>query len=84
MKESAPARHREIAANGGRAAHARGTAHEFTADTARAAGKKGGAITSANRAHMAEIGRKGGQKRAEAKRRAIMLRQQFEQFSFIK
>jgi general stress protein YciG len=51
---------REIARKGGRAAHARGTAHEFTADEARAAGKKGGERVSMNRNHMAEIGRLGG------------------------
>jgi len=33
---------REIARKGGKAAHAKGTAHEFTADEARAAGRKGG------------------------------------------
>ena len=32
----------EIASKGGKAAHAAGTAHEFTADEARAAGRKGG------------------------------------------
>lgn len=32
----------EIASKGGKAAHAAGTAHQFTADEARAAGKKGG------------------------------------------
>jgi hypothetical protein len=37
-----PERHREIASRGGKAAHARGTAHEFTAEEARAAGAKGG------------------------------------------
>jgi uncharacterized protein len=33
---------RSIAAEGGRAAHAQGTAHEFTSDEAREAGRKGG------------------------------------------
>jgi uncharacterized protein len=33
---------REIARLGGKAAHSAGTAHEFTADEARAAGRKGG------------------------------------------
>ena len=33
---------REIAASGGRAAHQKGTAHEFTPEEARLAGKKGG------------------------------------------
>jgi general stress protein YciG len=32
----------EIASKGGKAAHAAGTAHQFTTDEARAAGKKGG------------------------------------------
>lgn len=32
----------EIASKGGKAAHAVGTAHKFTSDEARAAGKKGG------------------------------------------
>jgi general stress protein YciG len=37
-----PERQREIASHGGRAAHERGTAHEFTSDEARLAGSKGG------------------------------------------
>ena len=55
---------KEIARKGGRAAHARGTAHEFTADEARAAGRKGGERVSQNRNHMAEIGRLGGRRSA--------------------
>jgi general stress protein YciG len=35
-----PARQREIASLGGRAAHQSGHAHEFTSDEARAAGRK--------------------------------------------
>src|ERR1700685_275192 len=62
-------RQREIARKGGRAAHERGTAHEFTADEARAAGRKGGEAVSANRTHMATIGRMGG--RSSAGRRAV-------------
>jgi general stress protein YciG len=61
---------REIARKGGRAAHARGTAHEFTADEARAAGRKGGETVSANRSHMAAIGRLGG--RSSAGRRSAV------------
>ena len=53
-------RQREIARKGGRAAHARGTAHEFTTDEARAAGRKGGERVSADRDHMSRIGRLGG------------------------
>jgi hypothetical protein len=51
---------KEIARKGGRAAHERGTAHEFTPDEARAAGRKGGERVSANRDHMSRIGRMGG------------------------
>ncbi|HEX3593663.1 MAG TPA: KGG domain-containing protein [Polyangiaceae bacterium] len=51
---------REIASKGGKAAHAQGRAHEFTADEARTAGKKGGEVVSRDRAHMAAIGRAGG------------------------
>ena len=51
---------REIARKGGRAAHEKGTAHEFTADEARAAGRKGGERVSSNREHMSRIGRLGG------------------------
>lgn len=57
-------RQREIARKGGRAAHAKGTAHEFTPDEARAAGQKGGQRVSANREHMSRIGRIGGKKSA--------------------
>jgi general stress protein YciG len=35
-----PARQREIASQGGRAAHASGNAHEFTSEEARRAGQK--------------------------------------------
>ena len=52
---------REIASQGGRAAHQKGTAHEFTPDEARDAGRKGGETVSRNRDHMAQIGRKGGE-----------------------
>ncbi|MBL8635810.1 MAG: hypothetical protein JNM40_21470 [Myxococcales bacterium] len=52
--------HRELARSGGVAAHAAGMAHKFSSEQAREAGKKGGRTTSANREHMAEIGRRGG------------------------
>jgi len=54
-------RQRQIASQGGRAAHQQGTAHEFTSEEARVAGRKGGEAVSANREHMAQIGRKGGE-----------------------
>lgn len=63
------ARQREIASKGGRAAHEKGTAHEFTPEEARAAGRKGGqAAHSRGTAHRftseeaREAGRKGGRK----------------------
>src|SRR5881296_3080770 len=37
-----PEQQRAIASKGGKAAHAKGTAHEFTSEEARAAGRKGG------------------------------------------
>ncbi|MDZ8055610.1 MAG: KGG domain-containing protein [Aulosira sp. ZfuVER01] len=51
---------REIASKGGHAAHEKGTAHEFTPEEAREAGRKGGETVSQDREHMAEIGSKGG------------------------
>src|SRR5262249_23612191 len=54
------AKRREISRKGGQMAHMKGTAHEFTSTEARAAGRKGGGAVSRDRAHMAEIGRKGG------------------------
>ena len=57
-------RQREIARKGGKAAHEKGTAHEFTADEARAAGRKGGERVSTDRAHMSRIGRLGGKRSA--------------------
>ncbi|HEY9849867.1 MAG TPA: KGG domain-containing protein [Leptolyngbyaceae cyanobacterium] len=51
---------REIASKGGQAAHQKGTAHEFTPEEAREAGRKGGQTVSQDREHMAEIGREGG------------------------
>jgi general stress protein YciG len=59
---------REIARKGGMAAHRKGTAHEFTAEEARFAGRKGGQQVSANRSHMIEIGRLGGKRSAERRK----------------
>ena len=44
-----PERQREIASQGGRAAHQQGVAHEWNKDEARAAGKKGGQISGFKR-----------------------------------
>ena len=43
-----PQRQREIASQGGRAAHEKGTAHEFSPEEAREAGRKGGQARSQN------------------------------------
>src|SRR6202162_4100971 len=53
-------RQREIAAAGGRAAHKRGTAHEFSSSEARRAGQKGGEAVRRDRSHMGKIWRGGG------------------------
>ncbi len=37
-----PEKQREIASRGGKAAHEKGTAHEFTSEEAKEAGRKGG------------------------------------------
>ena len=50
----------EIARRGGLAAQALGTAHRFSPEEARNAGRKGGEAVSGNRQHMASIGRRGG------------------------
>ncbi len=62
---------REIASKGGRAAHAKGTAHEFTSDEARVAGRKGGEAVSRDRAHMSAIGREGGHSRGARARASL-------------
>lgn len=69
-----PARQREIASKGGRAAHEKGTAHEWSSDEAREAGRKGGVTVSRDRAHMAAIGREGGESRSAAARQARQAR----------
>ena len=60
---------REIASKGGKAAHAKGTAHEFDSSEAREAGRKGGVAVSRNREHMAAIGRRGGEARGQSRGR---------------
>ena len=56
---------REIASKGGKAAHEKGTAHQFNSEEASAAGKKGGANVFAKlgKPHMSNIGRLGGKAR---------------------
>jgi hypothetical protein len=58
-----PERQREIASEGGRAAHAKGTAHEFTSEEARRAGSMshgGGNQQSGNRSDSQQSGNRSG------------------------
>lgn len=50
-----PEQQRAIASKGGKAAHAKGTAHRFTSEEARIAGRRGGEAVSRNREHMRDI-----------------------------
>ncbi len=64
-----PQRQREIASQGGKAAHESGNAHEFTPEEARIAGSKGGkAAHEKGTAHefTPEEARKAGRKGGEA------------------
>jgi general stress protein YciG len=65
-----PDKQKEIASEGGKAAHEQGTAHEFDSEEARAAGRKGGEAVSRDREHMAAIGRKGGQSSGRGNQRS--------------
>ena len=47
-----PEKQREIASKGGRAAHEKGTAHEWTADETRSAGRKGGQVSRGGRGRL--------------------------------
>jgi len=57
-----PEAQRAIAAKGGRAAHQKGTAHEFTSEEARIAGRKGGEASRGGRRSSGN----NGEGRAEA------------------
>lgn len=76
---------REIASKGGRAAHEKGTAHEFDASEARAAGRKGGKIAHERgtaheftSAEAREAGRKGGQARSRRAQQAKLQQQNLD------
>lgn len=64
---------RKAASKGGKVAHQRGTAHEFSSEEAREAGQKGGRVSGGNFANdperAAEAGRKGGQSSQRGGRR---------------
>jgi general stress protein YciG len=55
-----PEKQREIASKGGRAAHQKGTAHEWTSEEARSAGRKGGQISRGGRGRLVEPPMVGG------------------------
>lgn len=59
------ARQREIASKGGKAAHQKGTAHEWTSEEARDAGRKGGLASHRRRREQKEP-QMGGTDREEA------------------
>jgi general stress protein YciG len=44
-----PEQRKVIASKGGKTAHAKGTAHEWTSEEAKEAGRKGGAISNGGR-----------------------------------
>ena len=50
------AKQREIASKGGKAAHQKGTAHEWTSDEARDAGRKGGLASHKRRREQMAAG----------------------------
>jgi len=58
------AKQREIASKGGKAAHQKGTAHEWTSEEAREAGRKGG-MASHRRKQQAREGSAGEQGRGD-------------------
>jgi len=52
-----PEKQREIASRGGKAAHRKGTAHQWSPDEARNAGRKGGQISRGGRGRIVEVTR---------------------------
>ena len=51
---------KEIASKGGKAAHQKGTAHEWTSEEAREAGRKGGMASHRRRKGLTETPEQGG------------------------
>ena len=70
MPAKDPELRKEIARRGGQSSQSLGKGHTLTQEDRRAGGKKAGQVVSRNRAHMAEISRKGvneRRRRAEAR-----------------
>lgn len=57
---------KEIASKGGKAAHQKGTAHEWTSDEAREAGRKGGLASHRKRRERLAAGEGGSEPRSES------------------
>jgi uncharacterized protein len=62
------AKQREIASKGGKAAHQKGTAHEWTSEEARDAGRKGGIASHQRRREQAASGGSQGSSSEDAGR----------------
>ncbi len=60
-----PQKQREIASKGGRAAHQKGTAHEFTPEEARAAGRRRGLLANQSKGAGSEFRSPEGERREE-------------------
>jgi general stress protein YciG len=61
---------REIASKGGRMAHLKGTAHEWTPDEARVAGRKGGMVSRGGRGRLVGPGEDEGPTQSSASQSA--------------
>jgi uncharacterized protein len=57
---------KEIASKGGKAAHQKGTAHEWTSDEAREAGRKGGLASHRRRRERLAAGESNPENRGES------------------
>ena len=56
-----PERQRQISSQGGKAAHQKGTAHEFDSEEAREAGRKGGMVSGGRRRAREQTSESGGE-----------------------
>ncbi len=56
-----PERQRQISSQGGKAAHQKGTAHEFDSEEAREAGRKGGMVSGGRRRARESANRQPGE-----------------------
>ena len=57
---------REIASKGGKAAHQKGTAHEWTSEEAREAGRKGGMASHRRKQDQPEVASGGDESRVDS------------------